>query len=72
MELIERIREAGVVGAGGAGFPTDKKLDCRADVFIVNGIECNMWDPKTDELPPIPYNIYWGALTRDAISGSVD
>ena len=40
MELIERIREAGVVGAGGAGFPTDKKLDCRADVFIVNGIEC--------------------------------
>ena len=40
MDIIERIRDAGVVGAGGAGFPTDRKLDCRAEVFIVNGIEC--------------------------------
>ena len=40
MELIELIRDAGVVGAGGAGFPTDRKLDCKAEVFIVNGIEC--------------------------------
>lgn len=40
MGLIEQIRDAGVVGAGGAGFPTDRKLDCKADIFIVNGIEC--------------------------------
>ena len=40
MGLIEQIRDAGVVGAGGAGFPTDRKLDCKAEVFIVNGIEC--------------------------------
>ena len=40
MDLIELIRDGGVVGAGGAGFPTDKKLDCKAEVFIVNGIEC--------------------------------
>ncbi len=40
MKLIEQIRDAGVVGAGGAGFPTDRKLDCKAEVFIVNGIEC--------------------------------
>ena len=38
--LIELIRDAGVVGAGGAGFPTDRKLDCQAEVFLVNGIEC--------------------------------
>lgn len=40
MGLIEQIRDAGVVGAGGAGFPTDRKLNCKADTFIVNGIEC--------------------------------
>lgn len=40
MGLIQQIRDAGVVGAGGAGFPTDRKLDCKAEVFIVNGIEC--------------------------------
>lgn len=40
MELIEKIKEAGVVGAGGAGFPTHAKLNCRAECFIVNGIEC--------------------------------
>ena len=40
MDMIERIKDAGVVGAGGAGFPTDRKLDSKAEVFIVNGIEC--------------------------------
>ena len=40
MGLIEQIRDAGVVGAGGAGFPTDRKLNCKAETFIVNGIEC--------------------------------
>ncbi len=40
MELIEKIKEAGVVGAGGAGFPTHVKLNCKADCFIVNGMEC--------------------------------
>ena len=40
MELIEKISAAGVVGAGGAGFPTHVKLKCQAEHFIVNGIEC--------------------------------
>lgn len=40
MGLIEQIQNAGVVGAGGAGFPTDRKLNCKAEIFIVNGIEC--------------------------------
>jgi len=40
--LIEVVRQAGVVGAGGAGFPTHVKLDVRGnlDTVIVNGAEC--------------------------------
>lgn len=40
MNLLDSIYNAGVVGAGGAGFPTHKKLNCRVDYFIVNGAEC--------------------------------
>lgn len=41
-EIIERIRLAGVVGMGGAGFPTDVKLERavgRADTLVVNAVE---------------------------------
>lgn len=34
------LRDAGVVGAGGAGFPTYAKLACSADVVLANGAEC--------------------------------
>lgn len=40
MELLKQIKQAGVVGCGGAGFPTHAKLNCRVDTFIVNGAEC--------------------------------
>ncbi len=39
-EILRKIREAGVVGAGGAGFPTYKKLDARVEHIIANGAEC--------------------------------
>jgi len=39
-ELLKSIREAGIVGAGGAGFPTYKKLDARVSHIIANGAEC--------------------------------
>ncbi|MCD6328113.1 SLBB domain-containing protein [bacterium] len=39
-EIIASIREAGVVGAGGGGFPTCAKLSAKADVLIANGAEC--------------------------------
>ncbi|NLC40457.1 MAG: hypothetical protein GX763_06025, partial [Clostridiaceae bacterium] len=39
-EILEKIKEAGVVGAGGAGFPAHIKLDSVADVVIANGAEC--------------------------------
>jgi RnfABCDGE-type electron transport complex C subunit len=40
MSLLDKIKDAGVVGAGGAGFPTHVKLNTKADVVIVNGAEC--------------------------------
>jgi len=43
-ELLSRIREAGVCGMGGAGFPTHVKLsppqDISIDTIVVNGVEC--------------------------------
>lgn len=42
MSIIDSIREAGVIGAGGAGFPTHVKLNTngRAEYVIANGAEC--------------------------------
>lgn len=40
MELLEQIKRAGIVGCGGAGFPTARKLDCRVEWLIINGAEC--------------------------------
>ncbi|HID76865.1 MAG TPA: hypothetical protein EYP56_12825 [Planctomycetaceae bacterium] len=37
---LEDIAEAGVVGAGGAGFPTHVKLGAKADTLLINGAEC--------------------------------
>ncbi|MDC0935367.1 SLBB domain-containing protein, partial [Pirellulales bacterium] len=39
-EILAHIRSAGVVGAGGAGFPTYQKLDAQVDWIIANGAEC--------------------------------
>ena len=39
-ETLSKIRNAGVIGAGGAGFPTYKKLDATVDHIIANGAEC--------------------------------
>lgn len=42
-ELIAAIRESGIVGLGGAGFPTHVKFDVppeRIEYLIVNGAEC--------------------------------
>lgn len=39
--IIEKIKECGIVGMGGAGFPTYKKyLNNNLDVLIINGCEC--------------------------------
>ena len=38
--LKEQIAKAGIVGAGGAGFPTQFKLAKGMDYLIINGAEC--------------------------------
>jgi len=40
MSLTEQVRLAGVVGAGGGGFPAHVKLAARAEIVIANGAEC--------------------------------
>jgi len=40
MSLIDQVRAAGVVGAGGGGFPAHVKLAAQADTVIANGAEC--------------------------------
>lgn len=39
-EKLQKIFAAGVVGGGGAGFPTWKKLDTHVEYVIINGAEC--------------------------------
>ncbi|MDR1649355.1 MAG: SLBB domain-containing protein [Synergistaceae bacterium] len=40
LDVLEKIKAAGIVGAGGAGFPTHVKLDSAPEYLIVNGAEC--------------------------------
>jgi len=40
MTFAEKVRLAGVVGAGGGGFPTHIKMSGKADTVIANGAEC--------------------------------
>lgn len=43
-EIVARIKDAGVVGMGGACFPTHVKLcpppGCKAEYLLINGVEC--------------------------------
>lgn len=40
MDLLNIIKDAGVIGAGGAGFPTHAKLTSKAEYILLNGAEC--------------------------------
>lgn len=52
--LIEKIRQAGLAGMGGAGFPTSVKLNPRStdviDTLILNGTECEPYITADDRL----------------------
>jgi len=39
-DIARKIEQAGVVGAGGAGFPTHVKAEARADTVVANYAEC--------------------------------
>ena len=52
-EIRNAIRNCGVVGLGGAAFPTHAKLEPRGkkiDVFILNGVECEPYLTGDDRL----------------------
>ncbi len=53
-ELLEKIRQAGISGLGGAGFPTVVKLSPKADqpikTLIINGTECEPYITADDVL----------------------
>ncbi len=61
-EILDKIATAGIVGMGGATFPTHVKLTpppgTKAEILIINGVECEPWltsdhqlmMEKTDEI----------------------
>lgn len=53
-EIVQKIREMGIVGMGGAGYPTPIKTTLpngkKADYLILNGIECEAYLTADDRL----------------------
>jgi len=70
--LGERLRECGVVGAGGAGFPTGVKAQSRVECVIANGAECEPLIHKDAELMRnFPREILAGmGLMMDAVGAA--
>lgn len=50
MQISEQILKAGVVGAGGAGFPTHVKASSQVEIVLANGAECEPLIHKDYEL----------------------
>jgi Na+-translocating ferredoxin:NAD+ oxidoreductase RnfC subunit len=40
MTLVDAVKQAGIIGCGGAGFPTHVKVSAEVGVVIANGAEC--------------------------------
>lgn len=39
-QIVQAVKNAGIIGAGGGGFPTHAKLQAKVDTVIANGSEC--------------------------------
>jgi Na+-translocating ferredoxin:NAD+ oxidoreductase RnfC subunit len=50
MISVEEIKDCGIVGAGGAGFPSYVKLSSQVEIFIVNAAECEPLLHKDKEI----------------------
>ncbi len=73
-EALSRIREAGIVGLGGAAYPTHWKLKLpegvRVDTLLVNGAECEPYLTSDYRLMrSAPMEIVEGALAMARILG---
>ncbi|BFM06387.1 electron transport complex subunit RsxC [Halioxenophilus aromaticivorans] len=72
-DLIDIIRQAGVVGLGGAGFPTAVKLGAKSPIehLIINGTECEPYITADDLLMrTYPDEIIKGTLLLAKVLGN--
>ena len=63
LSILESIKEAGIVGMGGAGFPTHIKLnvDLKGGIVIINGAECEpLLEHNIEQLSTAPDLVYRG------------
>jgi Na+-translocating ferredoxin:NAD+ oxidoreductase RnfC subunit len=69
---VTAIQRAGVVGAGGAGFPSHVKAAASADVVLANGAECEPLLRADTELMALdPTRVVRGlSLIRDAVGAT--
>jgi len=75
-ELVQRMRDAGIAGLGGAGFPTPTKLasarDLGAHTLVLNGAECEPWICCDDALMRAAADdVVLGALILRRAAGAV-
>ena len=70
--IVQKIKDAGVVGAGGAGFPSHIKYNTQAEILIANGAECEPLLYKDKELMRVyPEEVKKGMqLVAEAIGAS--
>ena len=76
-ELADILQRNGVVGAGGAGFPTYAKLDKRAETIIMNCAECEpllklhrqLLEKHADEIVSVFHLIMETVGAKEAIIG---
>lgn len=69
--IIDKVKDAGVVGAGGAGFPTYIKIDNQADTIIANIAECEPLLYKDKEIVRnYPLDVISGIKTVMEVTGA--
>ncbi|NLL62708.1 MAG: electron transport complex protein RnfC [Ruminococcaceae bacterium] len=71
MDLLEKVAAAGVIGAGGAGFPTHVKLNTNSEFVLLNGAECEPLLRVDQQLMTVyPEEIVKGLLISLQITGA--
>jgi len=62
-DILEKIRNAGVVGAGGAGFPTHVKFARACEYILLNGAECEPMLEVDQQIASVHTKKLFGAMT---------
>lgn len=71
MDLLDMVKDAGVIGAGGAGFPTHVKLKAEADYILLNGAECEPLLRVDQQLMAVhPEEVIRGLLLGKEVTGA--